>query len=89
MSAMKELLEFLNSLDGREQDKFARKCGTSVGYLRKAACVKQRLREALVIAIDRESGGVVSCETLRPDVDWGYLRGTRSDPSASTTLKRA
>lgn len=27
-------------------------------------------------AIERETGGVVRCEDLRPDVDWAYLRGT-------------
>ncbi|MFV5212807.1 transcriptional regulator [Azonexus caeni] len=24
--------------------------------------------------IERESGGIVTCEELRPDVDWAYLR---------------
>ena len=27
-------------------------------------------------AIERATGGQVTCEELRPDVDWGYLRGT-------------
>lgn len=26
--------------------------------------------------IERESGGLVRCEDLRPDVDWPFLRGT-------------
>lgn len=26
--------------------------------------------------IERETGGLVTCEELRPDVEWGYLRGT-------------
>ena len=25
--------------------------------------------------IERETGGAVTCEDLRPDVNWGYLRG--------------
>lgn len=25
-------------------------------------------------SIERETGGLVRCEDLRPDVDWGYLR---------------
>ena len=29
---------------------------------------------SLCIKVDRESGGVVRCEDLRPDVDWAYLR---------------
>jgi DNA-binding transcriptional regulator YdaS (Cro superfamily) len=24
--------------------------------------------------IERATGGLVKCESLRPDVDWGYLR---------------
>lgn len=27
--------------------------------------------------IERMTGGQIRCEDLRPDVDWGYLRGTR------------
>lgn len=26
--------------------------------------------------IERATGGAVTCEELRPDVDWAYLRGT-------------
>lgn len=29
-------------------------------------------------AIERATAGAVRCEDLRPDVDWGYLRGTAS-----------
>jgi DNA-binding transcriptional regulator YdaS (Cro superfamily) len=29
------------------------------------------------IAIERETAGAVTCEELRPDVDWAYLRGRR------------
>ncbi|HRQ59178.1 MAG TPA: helix-turn-helix domain-containing protein [Azoarcus taiwanensis] len=28
------------------------------------------------IQIEKATGGKVRCEDLRPDVDWGYLRGT-------------
>ena len=28
-------------------------------------------------AIERATAGAVTCEELRPDIDWGYLRGTR------------
>lgn len=26
--------------------------------------------------IERVTGGLVRCEDLRPDVDWGFIRGT-------------
>lgn len=28
-------------------------------------------------AIEKASGGAVTCEQIRPDVDWAYLRGTK------------
>jgi len=70
---METLREYLNSLGTSEQEDFAGRCETSLSYLRKAISVKQLLGERLVIAIERESGGAVRCEKLRPDVDWKYL----------------
>lgn len=71
-----ELRTYLNSLSLSEQVDFARRCKTSLGYLRKALSAGQKLGESLCINIERESGASVTCEDLRPDVDWGYLRGT-------------
>ena len=34
-------------------------------------------------AIERETAGQVTCEQLRPDVDWGYLRATRCEQQAA------
>jgi DNA-binding transcriptional regulator YdaS (Cro superfamily) len=68
------LLEYLNALGKAEREAFAARCGTTVGYLRKAISVGQRLKADVCILIERESAGVVTCEALRPDVDWGYLR---------------
>lgn len=28
-------------------------------------------------SIERATNGMVTCEEMRPDVDWGYLRGTK------------
>ncbi len=56
---------------------FARRCGTSPGFLRNLVYdTRKTCGEKLAIAIERESAGAVRCETLRPDVDWSYLRGT-------------
>lgn len=76
MSSMKTVITYLATLPAAEREGFARRCGTSVGYLRKACSVGQRLGESLCIALERESGRVIRCEDLRPDVDWAYLRGT-------------
>lgn len=76
---MDTLLTYLNSLTPDKRDEFAAKCETTVGYLRKAISIRQRLGEKLCIAIERESGGAVRCEDLRTDVDWAYLRGTANN----------
>jgi DNA-binding transcriptional regulator YdaS (Cro superfamily) len=76
---MKKLNIFLNSLTLEKQLAFARQCGTTRGYLRKAISIKQRLGESLCINIERESGGVIRCEYLRPDVDWEFIRSSRLD----------
>lgn len=57
-----------------DRESFAARCGTSYGHIRNVAYGKP-CAEKLAINIDRESGGVVTCESLCPDVDFGYLRG--------------
>lgn len=74
--AMEKLREYLNGLDSDKQERFASRCDTTVGYLRKAISTKQLLGPNLVIAIERETAGAVNCEDLRPDVDWQFLRNT-------------
>jgi DNA-binding transcriptional regulator YdaS (Cro superfamily) len=73
---MQGLKDYLNSLDPSEQEQFARRCNTSVGYLRKAISIRQKIGESTAIAIERESRGAVRCEDVRPDVDWQFLRNS-------------
>lgn len=72
---MKKLLDFINSLSKERRAAFCAACETTEGYLRKACSINQQLGSDLCILLDRESGGVVSVESLRPDVDWAYLSG--------------
>jgi DNA-binding transcriptional regulator YdaS (Cro superfamily) len=81
------LRKYLNSLDPEDQESYAKRCETTVGYLRKAISAKQRIAESTAILLERESGGAVPVESIRPDVDWGYLRGT-SKRSRLTTSRR-
>lgn len=74
---METLREFLNSIPLAEQEAFAERCGTTIGYLRKALSTKPAFDAELAIALERESYGAVTCEQLRPDVDWAYLRASR------------
>lgn len=76
---MNTLRTYLNSMTRTDQEAFAARCGTTVGYLRKAISVGQVLRETLALAIERESGGGVPLSSLRPDFDAalaasGYVR---------------
>ena len=71
---MDKLLIYLNSLSPEAREAFASRCGTTVGYLRKACSIKQTLSEGMCLRIGAESAGAVAPEDLRPDVDWKFLR---------------
>ena len=43
--------------------------------------IKTRVPAEYCPAIEKSTDGLVTCEELRPDVDWGYLRGTAKDRS--------
>ncbi|MDR5824737.1 YdaS family helix-turn-helix protein [Caballeronia sp. LZ043] len=73
---MDKLRTFLNSMTPEKQEEFARACGTSLGYLRKAISADQRFDVQLCINIEEQSQGAVRCEDLRPQVTWSKLRGT-------------
>lgn len=86
---MKEVLAYLATLPADEKELFAARCGTTVGYLRKAASVGQRIGESIAIAIERESNRAVTVEQLRPDVDWAYIRGTNCEQKQPQALTAA
>lgn len=75
---MEKLLAYLNSLPPDERDAFAKRCETTVGYLRKASSVNQKMGEGLCLRISAESGGAVKPSDLRPDVDWEYMSAALS-----------
>lgn len=70
------LKDFLAQMSVAERKKFALQCRTTAGHLRNISYGYRTCAESLAIAIERESGGVVRCESLRADVDWDYLRGS-------------
>jgi DNA-binding transcriptional regulator YdaS (Cro superfamily) len=74
------LRAYLNSIPIAEQREFAARCGTTLGYMRKAITKRQRFDARLCVSVDRESKGLVPVEETRPDVDWAYLRGTSRRP---------
>ncbi|MDQ1924570.1 helix-turn-helix domain-containing protein [Massilia pseudoviolaceinigra] len=77
-----ELLDYLNALPVEARNPFAARCGTTFGHLRNVAYSNRLCREALAIALERESGGALTVEQLRPDgVDWAYIRGSSASPA--------
>jgi DNA-binding transcriptional regulator YdaS (Cro superfamily) len=73
---MDKLRTYLNSMTPEKQEEFARACGTSLGYLRKAISADQQFDVQLCINIEEQSRGAVRCEDLRPKVRWSFLRNT-------------
>lgn len=95
---MEKLLAYINSLPLGQREPFAARCETTVGYLRKACSIRQKLSEGMCLRIAAESHGVVSLQDLRPDVDWDRLRtalympelapALTHQPQAATQLER-
>lgn len=73
---MKKLQAYLNGLPTAEQADYARRSGTTIGYLRKCISTGQKIGEGICINLERESTRAVTVEDLRDDVDWAYLRNT-------------
>lgn len=65
---MDTLRGYLNSITPEDQAAYARRAGTTIGYLRKALSKGQKFDGALARRLDEESRGSVSRHDLRPDV---------------------
>lgn len=66
---MDELKNYLNSLPVEQQDQYAKSCGTTLNYLRKAISKGNvKFDGALCRLLDENSGGKVPRTTLRPDI---------------------
>jgi len=75
---MKLLLDYLNSMPAAAQEDFAKRCDTTVGYLRQIGYGHRACPAHLAINIERESNRALVCEELRPTgVDWAYIRAER------------
>lgn len=69
---MESLRICLNSLSRTDQASYAIRCGTTIGYLRKALSKKSKLDGMLARLLDEEPGGQVCRADLRPDI-WPEL----------------
>ncbi|QXI30496.1 MULTISPECIES: transcriptional regulator [Pseudomonas] len=69
-------LDYIKSLDPSRLEALAASCATSTGQLKQVAYGNRRASAGLAIAIDRGTDAQVTCEDLRPDIDWQYLRSS-------------
>lgn len=71
------LHSYIKTLYKQAFDRFAASCKTTVGQLRQVAYGNRRASAKLAINIERETSGAVTCEELRGDIDWAFLRKSR------------
>ncbi len=65
---MDTLRTYLSTLTPEAQADYARRAGTSIGYLRKAMSKGQKFDGALARKLDEESSGAVQRHDLRSDI---------------------
>lgn len=78
IARMETLRDYINGLSTDEQLDFAARAGTTIGFLRKAISVKQKLGEGICIRLVKASDGALLPEDLRPDVEWDVVRDSRA-----------
>lgn len=71
---MEKLRAYLKTLNTEQQIDFAARCGTTIGYLRKAMSKGAQFKTDLAINIERESDRAVTVEHLIPSADWEFIR---------------
>lgn len=69
---MDTLLKYLNALPKAAQIAFGLACGTTVGYMRKAASAGQLLKPEVCVLVEAQSRGAVTRIDLHPD-DWAAI----------------
>ena len=70
-----QLIHYIHGqVKASERDKFAARAGTTTAYLLQLAYGYKRASVQKCIAIEKATKGAVPCETLRPDIDWAYLK---------------
>lgn len=81
---MSDLKAYLSGLSVVERGVFAARCETTYGHLRNVAYGQKPAGEKLCILVERESGGMVRCESLRGDVPWDVLRQSNAPTTEPT-----
>ncbi len=76
-----KLNDYMRAMSQDQRVTFSVRCGTTIGHMRNVSYGKT-CGEDLAIQIEKHSAGAVTCEELRPDVEWAVLRGTTSKVAA-------
>lgn len=65
---MDNFIKYFNSMTADERESFARKCGTSVGYIRKIISLRGKsfFGPKMCLKFKRASGGLIDPRELRP-----------------------
>lgn len=80
------LKDYLQSLTLKQREIFAQGVGTTAAHLRNISYGYRPCGESLAIKIEQNTDRQVTCEELRPDVDWAYLRGTAANADSARPL---
>jgi DNA-binding transcriptional regulator YdaS (Cro superfamily) len=72
------LREFMISMSTDARETFAKDCGTSVGYLSLVWTGARKASADFAMQIERATKGAVTCEELRPDIDWRRWRDVQA-----------
>jgi DNA-binding transcriptional regulator YdaS (Cro superfamily) len=83
------LNEYLAELPLGGQAQFATRCNISAAYLSQISTGFRAAGIELAAIIERESGGRVSVQEIRPDVDWKVIRPPAPKPPKSTPTRAA
>lgn len=81
-----ELKTYLRPMSAAERDKFARRCGTTIGHMTNVAGHHKPCSPKLAAAIEVQSGGEVSRQEMRDDWReiWLELRPIKRSAKANT-----
>lgn len=71
---MDVLREYLKA-SGTQQVALANRLGVTPGLVSQWLAGIRPIAATQAIAIERETGGAVKVEELRPDIDWSVIRG--------------
>lgn len=70
------LRTYILGLDKDSLDALAKRCQTSTGQLKQVAYGNRRASAGLAVSLERETSGAITCEQLRADIDWAFVRST-------------